>query len=212
MKINKLFAIGIALLYSAASFAQASNGTITNGTQSQAQQATNVDNVVNLPGGGNSEIGYSGSYTVKSAPTVYAPSLTASVTETCWGSISGAVSVVGVGVTAAATIKDYDCNRRLTAGVDWRMGRQDVAFNLMCQDDEFKAAAALTDKPCPSNTPIARQGTEIVPMALNAEDAKKHGNLVSDKPVATDKPNVVQDLTTGQMQYKVAEAPPAAAK
>ena len=48
-------------------------------------------------------MGYTGSYTVKSAPTVYAPSLTASVTETCWGSVSAAVSVVGVGATGAAT-------------------------------------------------------------------------------------------------------------
>ena len=81
------------------------NGTITNGTQSTAQQSTNVN--VNVGAGSQgsgtqgvanaqslpieSTVGYSGSYTIKSAPTVYAPSLTASVTETCWGSVSAAV-------------------------------------------------------------------------------------------------------------------------
>jgi hypothetical protein len=135
------------------SLTQAS-GTITNGTQSTAQPANQVNVNVGTGGSGlagvantqqvpaQSEIGYTGSYTVKSAPTVYAPSLTASVTETCWGSVSAAVSVVGVGATGAATIKDQDCNRRLNAAVSWRMDRKDIAFNIMCQDDSFRAAAA----------------------------------------------------------------------
>lgn len=139
---------------------QAQDNGITNGTQSNAQQSTNVN--VNVGAGTGSggavpnalvtpseaTVGYTGSYTVKSAPTVYAPSLTASVTETCWGSVSAAVSVVGVGATGAATIKDQDCNRRLNAAVAWRMDRKDIAFNIMCQDESFRAAAARTNAPC----------------------------------------------------------------
>lgn len=209
MKINKLIVLAFALFYSIASFAQA-NGVITNGTASQADLNVNVNNQIGGSGAADEEVGYHGSYTVKSAPTVYAPSLTASMTETCWGSISAAVSVVGVGVTGAMTIKDYDCNRRLTAGVAWRMGRQDVAFNLMCMDDQFKAAAALTDKPCPSNMAQAKQGTEVVPAAFNQQDADKHGNMASTQAVPTTTANVAQDLKTGAMQYRVADVPPAA--
>ena len=145
--------VGLMLL-SGGAMAQ-TTGTITNGTQSNAQLANQVNVNVGTGSGADpsgvanaqqvpaqSQIGYSGSYTVKSAPTVYAPSLTASVTETCWGSVSAAVSVVGVGATGAATIKDQDCNRRLNAAVSWRMDRKDIAFNIICQDDSFRAAAA----------------------------------------------------------------------
>ncbi|HTI18636.1 MAG TPA: hypothetical protein VL598_13300 [Trinickia sp.] len=149
----------VTVLLSGGAMAQ-TNGTITTGTQSNAQQATNVNVNVEAGAAGASNLGlpaqtavaYSGSYTVKSAPTVYAPSLTASVTETCWGSVSAGVSVVGVGATGAATIKDLDCNRRLNAAVAWRMDRKDIAFNIMCQDDSFRAAAAKTNAPCVEDT------------------------------------------------------------
>lgn len=186
------------MLLSGGAMAQAT-GTITNGTQSTAQLANQVNVNVGTGGGSNpngvanaqlvptqSEVGYTGSYTVKSAPTVYAPSLTASVTETCWGSVSAAVSVVGVGATGAATIKDQDCNRRLNAAVAWRMDRKDISFNIMCQDDSFRAAAATTKTPCDIDVP-----------KVSASDAKPETdkNLV---PVAN-----VPDM----MQYKVAEIP-----
>lgn len=186
----------------------ASAGTITNGTNAAAQQQSSINNTMSLGGGGPSDVTYHGSYSVKSAPTVYAPALTASITETCWGSVSGGLSLpMGVGITGAATIKDYDCNRRLTAAVAGRMGRMDIAFNLMCQDDQFKAAAALTDKPCPSNLPIAKQGTEIVPAAKDATDAAKTGNLTSNLAPAT--MAAVSDPTTGQLHYAVAQIPAA---
>jgi hypothetical protein len=176
-----------ALAFASVALAQA-NGTITNGTNSNAQQAVNVNNTVAFPSGGESDVNYNGSYTVKSAPTVYAPSLTASVTETCWGSVSGAVSVVGVGATAAATIKDEDCNRRLNAAVAWRMDRKDVAFNIMCQEQSFREAAADTDHPC--NAPKAAQAKAPIP---------------EDKAVLVPVPNVPNVL-----QYRVADTPPPA--
>lgn len=186
------------MLLSGSAIAQ-TTGTITNGTQSNAQLSNQVN--VNVGSGSTnpdgaatnaqliptqSEVGYTGSYTVKSAPTVYAPSLTASVTETCWGSVSGAVSLVGVGATAAATIKDQDCNRRLNAAVAWRMDRKDIAFNIMCQDDSFRAAAAKTKAPCDGDEP-----------KVSSNDAKPE----------SDKDLVPVTNTPGMMQYKVAETP-----
>ncbi|MGF7129602.1 hypothetical protein P3T40_001073 [Paraburkholderia sp. EB58] len=189
--------VGLMLL-SGGAMAQ-TTGTITNGTQSNAQLANQVNVNVGTGSGADpsgvanaqqvpaqSQIGYSGSYTVKSAPTVYAPSLTASVTETCWGSVSAAVSVVGVGATGAATIKDQDCNRRLNAAVAWRMDRKDIAFNIMCQDDSFRAAAASTKTPCDSDLP-----------KVSANDAKPE----------TDKNLIPVANTPDMMQYKVAETP-----
>ena len=167
-------------------FAQAS-GTISNGTNSNAQQSVNVNNQIGLGGGGGtSDINYHGSYTMKSAPTVYAPALTASITETCWGSVSGGVSAIGFGITGAATIKDYDCNRRLNASVAGKMGRMDIAFNIMCQSEDFRDAAALTNQPCPSNVALGKQGTEIVPK----DETKTSSNTQPNKD--------------GQLQYKTA--------
>ena len=172
-------AIAVMMMVLGGSAMAQGTGTISNGTQSNAQQATSVNVDIGSGTGGSvgvsnaqvtpteSMVGYTGSYTVKSAPTVYAPSLTASVTETCWGSVSAAVSVVGVGATGAATIKDQDCNRRLNAAVAWRMDRKDIAFNIMCQDDSFRAAASKTNAPCVDDVPTpaktAVSGVSAVP-------------------------------------------------
>lgn len=219
MKINLFKTIALTLLLAVGvsqAYAQSApqSSSIQNGTSSSAQQGVTVENSVNLPGGGDSLVGYSGSYTVKSAPTVYAPSLTASISETCWGSVSGGFSVVGAGATLAFTIKDYDCNRRLTSGVAWRMGRQDIAFNLMCQDDSFHAAAAMTDKPCPATNQTAKQGTEVVPIATSQSDSDKHGNMAksSSNELTTPVPNVIQNAISGQLQYQKAEVTPIASK
>jgi hypothetical protein len=185
MKYANAVAMAVLALTSMSAFAQAS-GTISNGTNSNAQQSVNVDNAVVLGGSGSGtqEIGYQGSYTVKSAPTVYAPSLTASVTETCLGSVSGGVSVIGVGATAAMTIENAECDRRLNAAVAGRMGRMDIAFNLMCQEDSFREASENTDKPCGAVVPKTAQ----IPPADPKNVAQVPGQ-------------------PGVMQYKTAQVP-----
>ncbi|WP_233881698.1 hypothetical protein [Paraburkholderia flagellata] len=154
-KLKQKIAVAGVLLFAGAAWAQ-TTPTMTSGTTSTSSQTSTVSNTVVLPSGGASDVTYHGSYDVRTTPTVYAPALTASVTETCWGSISAAVSVVGVGATAAGTIKDMDCNKRLNAAVAWRMDRKDIAFNIMCQEDDFREAAALTDHPCGDNRKVAK--------------------------------------------------------
>jgi hypothetical protein len=147
----------IAALVSTGALAQ------TTTTGSNASQSSSVTNVVSFPQGGPTTVTYDGGYTVKSAPTMYAPSLTASMTETCWGSVSAAVSVVGVGATGGMTIKDESCNRRLDAAVAWRMDRKDIAFEIMCQDDDFKRGAAKTATPCDGDTPVKVSSASMPP-------------------------------------------------
>lgn len=198
MKLMKPAVFVAAAMFASSCFAQATSGTITNGTNSNAQQSVNVNNQIGNfgSGSGSQDVTYHGSYTMKSAPTVYAPSLTASMTETCWGSVSGAVSVVGVGATGAATIKDYDCNRRLNAAVAWRMGRQDVAFNLMCQDADFRKAAEDTSNPCRDEKAVAA-----------AENKKAAIAQAAPSPTA----DLVKSAD-GTMMYRTADVPKLAAK
>lgn len=206
--MKRIVAFFAALAFTSAAFAQQTvsqpAGTITTGTNSHAEQAVTVQVGVGGSGGATSdEVTYHGSYTAKSAPAIQAAGLTASITETCWGSVSGGVSVVGLGVTAAATIKDYDCNRRLNAAVAGRMGRMDIAFNLMCQDDSFRAASIGTSNPCPANGVSAKQGTEIVPAAKNNDANSKQANLAANLPIAAIAEGV--DPKTGMTQYRVAD-------
>jgi hypothetical protein len=170
--MKKFLIAAIALAASSAAFA--AGDTVTSGTQSQAQQQSTIQNEVILqPGPSTDKITYDGSYTVKSAPTVYAPSLTASMTETCWGSVSAGVSVVGVGVSGGATIKDLDCNKRLNAAVAWRMDRKDIAFNIMCQEDDFRDAAATTDHPCGSKV-MAKAENDTTPLIAKQEQKMEY--------------------------------------
>lgn len=196
MKYANAVVVAVMAMASASAMAQ-TGGTVSTSTQSNATLNNQVNVTVGNGSGANptgvanaqlpaqSEVGYTGSYTVKSAPTVYAPSLTASVTETCLGSISGGVSVIGVGATAAMTIENTECDRRLNAAVAGRMGRMDIAFNLMCQEDSFRQASEGTDKPC--DVPATSKAAMIPP-----RDDKNLGE-VPGKP--------------GVLQYKTAEVP-----
>jgi len=185
----------VAALLSLPAFAQ-----VTTGTTSTSQQQSSINNSIAFPSGGNSEVGYNGSYTVKSAPTVYAPGLTASMSETCWGSVSGGVSVIGVGATLGATIKDLDCNHRLNAAVAWRMDRHDVAFQIMCAEDDFRAAADKTSQPCtPAGRPVASQSVAVPPLAQVAQPSQDPNLIpVPGRP--------------GVFQYRIAEGTPPPAR
>ncbi|MEM5452338.1 hypothetical protein [Paraburkholderia guartelaensis] len=173
-KLKQKMAVAGVLLFAGAAWAQ-TTPTMTSGTTSTSSQMSTVSNTVVLPSGGTSDVTYHGGYDVRTTPTVYAPALTASVTETCWGSISAAVSVVGVGATAAGTIKDMDCNKRLNAAVAWRMDRKDIAFNIMCQEDDFREAAALTDHPCGDNHKVAKN--DGAPVELRSADTSPDSKL-----------------------------------
>jgi hypothetical protein len=106
------------------------------------------------------------------------------MTETCWGSVSAAVSVVGVGVAGGATVKDLDCNRRLNASVAWKMDRKDIAFNIMCREDDFREAAALTKNPCVGDKPQQTSSVDLrttQPTALVEQQPQYRDPLVRER-------------------------------
>jgi hypothetical protein len=157
---NKLIALCVLVLSFAAHAQQVtnpnnggtqagSNGQISGTSQSAAQQQSNVVNTVNFPAGGGA-YQYSGSYSVKSAPTVYAPNLTTGGIETCLGSWSVGGSVMGGGLSAGSTKPDDECNFRMTANVAYKMGNVEMAQAIMCDSPVYAhAAAKLKDKnPC----------------------------------------------------------------
>lgn len=86
-------------------------------------------------------------------PSVVAPSLSAAGIETCLGSVSGGVSVMGGGGSFGTSVKDDDCNRRLYARQLWNMGFKQAATNIQCLAPEVQYAMAAAGTPCFTTAP-----------------------------------------------------------
>lgn len=82
-------------------------------------------------------------------PTVVAPGLAAAGVETCLGSASGGLSVLGGGFTFGSTMVDEGCTIRLLARQLYAFGLQKAALALMCEDEHVVAAMYTAGSPCP---------------------------------------------------------------
>lgn len=164
----------------AASGGSATGGSATGGSSNAAGNTSSVN--VSVAGGGSAgpaaaELGavgdpgssayntkgtvdYGGSYTVKSVPSVLAPSLTATLSDTCMGSASFGLSFVGFGATGGSTIVDDACVRRLDSREFRAMGMGDVALALLCQSVANRRAVEATGRSCPG---MAKEAEIVIP-------------------------------------------------
>lgn len=122
----------------------ANSGSSVSGTTAVGSAAgNNTDTTVNsyaAPIPSNTQI--------KMAPAITAPGLTTTLTETCLGSVSGGVSILGGGITGGSTIRDARCGNRLDAREIRGWGENDVAKEIMCGTDEVRAAYKRVGRPC----------------------------------------------------------------
>jgi hypothetical protein len=88
--------------------------------------------------------------TLITTPTVVAPGLAAAGVETCLGSASGGLSLMGTGLTFGATTPDAGCSIRLAARQLSAFGHPRAALALMCQDPRVAAAMATVGDLCPA--------------------------------------------------------------
>ncbi|MEI7480293.1 MAG: hypothetical protein WCJ59_01575, partial [bacterium] len=84
---------------------------------SAANQGNNQAINFNSPGG----VSYSGSYTLQNVPSVNGPNLTSSF-DSCMGSNSASVNVVGFGIGGGGTYTDESCKRLKLSRELWGMG------------------------------------------------------------------------------------------
>jgi hypothetical protein len=89
-------------------------------------------------------------------PTVVPPGLAAAGVETCLGSASGGLSVMGGGVTFGSTKVDEGCTIRLLARQLYAFGFQKAAVALMCQEERVAIAMDDAGSPCPPSVEIRR--------------------------------------------------------
>ena len=78
-----------------------------------------------------------------------APGLAAAGIETCLGSASGGLSLMGGGFTFGSTKVDEGCTVRLLARQLFAFGFKTAALALMCQDDRVALAMQTAGTPCP---------------------------------------------------------------
>lgn len=128
------------------------------------------------------QVDYGGSYTVKSAPQIVAPSLTSTFSDTCMGSSSFGLSVVGFGATGGTTMVDEACVRRLDSREFRAMGMIDVALSLLCQSPANRKAVESTGRACPSASPAAPTASAKSPEESNDPIVRRRMGL---EPVAT---------------------------
>jgi hypothetical protein len=124
----------VALLVTTPAFAQ------TSGSSSGASAAINITNPAST----------TATNRVITPPTMVAPGLAAVGVETCLGSSSGGVSVMGGGFSFGRTTVDDGCSIRLLARQLYAFGLQKAAMALMCQDERVAIAMDAVGTPCPS--------------------------------------------------------------
>ena len=107
------------------------NPANTTSTVNSNVSGTTTSNV-NYSGGTRSEQVVSGTTTVRNAPGIVAPGLSAAGLETCLGSASGGASVVGFGATFGTSVPDPGCNARLDARALWSIGLKKAAVARLC--------------------------------------------------------------------------------
>ena len=169
----------------------ASRSTAINSSASASSAITRSSSVgnnttINVSGGNSSTtdpssttstgqyqyIGYGGGYTVRNTPDIQPPNVLGG--NPCAVGASGGLSVSGFGIAGGATWADRQCERRQQAALLYNMGEPKVALELMCQDDNVRAAMRLSGRPCTTDVAAAQ------PAAVAAA------------PVASPTPPVVQ--------------------
>jgi hypothetical protein len=94
------------------------------------------------------------------SPNVTAPALAAAGIESCLGSVSGSLSVMGTGVSFGRSITDKECDIRLTARQLRAFGHPGAALALLCQDQHIAAAMASVGDDCPGQ-PLRLVGAQF---------------------------------------------------
>jgi len=143
----------------------------TLGSTSGASSAINISNPANTKS------------RLITTPTVVAPGLAAAGVETCLGSTSAGLSVMGGGLTFGSTMVDSGCTIRLLARQLFAFGFQKAALALMCQDQRVAAAMDATGTPCPDAPAGVRQSDRGFLPSLSFAQEEQTTPLPQEAPV-----------------------------
>jgi hypothetical protein len=109
-------------------------------------------------------------------PAVVAPGLAAAGMETCLGSATGGMSIMGLGLTFGKTTPDDGCSIRLAARQLFAFGFQRAAMALMCQDPRVAEAMTAAGDVCP------HRSAEPMPRRRRAEEPNAESQRMAERP------------------------------
>lgn len=115
------------------------------GAASQANPSNNQNINFNNPATVNTNNRQSGTATLNTVATVYAPPI--GVTAPCFVGYSGGVTVVGFGASLGGGVEDVGCTLRETSRLLYGIGQTDAAAKVMCANAD--AARAMGPAICP---------------------------------------------------------------
>jgi len=153
-----------------------SNNSATNQGQGQTLNYAPTYN-----NSGKSEIDYSGSYTVRSAPTMMAPAIYSA--NPCIISHSVGVSIIGGGFSAGSATKDEDCIIQNSSMRLIQMNLPEIAFETMCSLEHVYIASKRTKTPCTKNPEFEDEAAATATRTGSSSDATGGGwnGMVSAK-------------------------------
>ena len=102
-------------------------------------------------------------------PSVTAPNLATTLTETCMGSSSVGASGAGFGFSFGTTWRDSACVRRLDARQLSAFGEVPVAIEMMCDSELVREAAKRAGRPCVADGGQPRQYPQMALVAPTQE-------------------------------------------
>jgi hypothetical protein len=141
-------------------------------------------------------------------PTVVAPGLAAAGIETCLGSASGGLSLMGTGVTFGGTVSDPGCSIRLTARQLHAFGYHQAALSLLCQDPRVAEAMATVGQPCPVSVEAARERRRVGEYPTGSSDRSRSAALrTSDVVLEFDEVSRVKPFTAEEARWFARDTP-----
>jgi hypothetical protein len=165
-------------------------------TTSGATSAVNITNPANITS------------RLITPPTVVAPGLAAAGIETCLGSASGGLSLMGTGVTFGGTVSDPGCSIRLTARQLHAFGYHQAALSLLCQDPRVAEAMATVGQPCPMSVEAARERRRAGDYPTGSIDRSRSAALrTSDVAPELDEASRVKPFTAEEARWFARDTP-----
>jgi hypothetical protein len=178
------------------------NPANTTSTVNSNVSGTTTSNV-NYSGGTRSEQVVSGTTTVRNAPGIVAPGLSAAGLETCLGSASGGASVVGFGATFGTSVPDPGCNARLDARALWSIGLKKAAVARLClSPDIYRSMPEVCVQYLPPTVQPVPVGYPAPPPSPYHAEGAYRGGLIMLVDGASGKERLCNDYNEGKQKCR----------
>ena len=178
------------------------NPANTTSTVNSNVSGTTTSNV-NYSGGTRSEQVVSGTTTVRNAPGIVAPGLSAAGLETCLGSASGGASVVGFGATFGTSVPDPGCNARLDARTLWSIGLKKAAVARLClSPDIYRSMPEVCVQYLPPTVQPVPVGYPAPPPSPYYAEGAYRGGLIMLVDGASGKERLCNDYNEGKQKCR----------